>query len=216
MLRKKMNKFGNIVYEQDYDKKVEKVGYRIPEALFGLMFDFVKPKEKVLDIGTGTGRAAKLFSKAGLETYGMDMSQKMLEICKSKGFFKTLKRHNLTQASYPFEDQEMDHIISVGVLNHFTDLSVFFSESARILRNKGFLGFMTGFREENKSHKIDFTIEHECNHSHQKLYCNTDSEIKEYLLNNSLRLKSWLVTRVCSSMKPDLIIPVKVYVAEKY
>ena len=49
-----------------------------------MSFDFFKTDEKLLDIGKRTGFASIPFSMIGLKVYGLDASQEMLNICKSK------------------------------------------------------------------------------------------------------------------------------------
>ena len=199
----------------NYDQCVERSGYQVPEVLFGIMYDYIQMGAKILDIGTGTGRAARLFVKAGLEAYGMDLSAAMLEICKEKGYFTGLRQHDLTQEPYPFAAAEMDMIICTGVLNHFADLSVFFRESARILKPQGYLGIMTGYIRESELPLAERRVEHGGEGEHPQLLAHTDKEIVEYMQRNGFCLISSLVVRVCSSKHKHVDFPVRLSVMQK-
>ena len=211
-----MNKCRSIEgYEVNYDEWMDKIDYRIPEALFGLMYEFIEPGENILDIGTGTGRVAKLFYKAGLQVNGLDKSAKMLEICAEKLEYSSLKQHDLLEVPYPYDTGYMDHISCVGVVNHFDNLEVLFSECSRIIRTGGYFGFMTGAADikiidinvpEDKSSEVSVN---DC------ISTQTDEEIKAYLPGNSFELCRTLISKVNSSRYPDLIMPIKFYVVRK-
>lgn len=140
-----------------YDSKKE--GWYGPEVVFGLVYEFVKPGQLLLDIGIGTGLSSILFHKAGLHIYGMDISKEMLDVCKDKGFAEDLKVHDLTVTPYPYTDKMFNYVVSIGVLNHFEDLQPVFSEASRILKNDGYFAIAVGDRNENE--KPQFQVRHE-------------------------------------------------------
>jgi predicted TPR repeat methyltransferase len=100
-----------------------------------------------------------LLGKAGLKVYGMDVSQEMLDACRSKGF-TDLTRHDLTEPPYPYDSESLDHAVCVGVLNFFSDLSPVFGESARILRKGGLFVFVVGDRTEDEALEVVVGAEH--------------------------------------------------------
>ena len=199
----------------EYDRCVGRSGYRVPEVLFGLMYEYVIVGGELLDIGTGTGRAARLFARAGMKVYGMDLSGEMLAVCRTKEIFTGLQEHNLTQEPYPYDSATMDMVICVGVLNHFADLDVFFKESTRILRPEGYLGIMTGYIRESELPLVERRVQHGRNRTHLHLLAHTDAEIEDYLSVNSLSETRSLVVRVCSSLNNDVYFPVRVSVLQK-
>ena len=69
-----------------YDQQYAEHGCHGHEVLFGLMYEFIKPNETLLDIGIGTGISSFLFHRAGLQISGLDFSKEMLDVCESKGF----------------------------------------------------------------------------------------------------------------------------------
>jgi len=50
----------------DYDLQRQTYAWYGPEALFGLMFEYIHRGEAQLDLSIGTGLGATLFQKAGL------------------------------------------------------------------------------------------------------------------------------------------------------
>jgi hypothetical protein len=49
-----------------YENQAAEIAWHGHEIMFGLMYEFVKPDETLLDIGIGTGLSSFLFHKAGL------------------------------------------------------------------------------------------------------------------------------------------------------
>lgn len=118
----------------EYDQQVREYKCFAHEALFGLNFEYVKPHERLLDIGIGTGLGSLPFARAGLEVFGIDGSIEMLKICKSKGFAKDLKQFDLRNTPLPYSDGFFDHVISCGVFHFFGNLESMFKEVSRIIK----------------------------------------------------------------------------------
>lgn len=168
----------------EYDRKKETQGWRGPDVVFGLVYEFIKPGQSVLDIGIGTGLGSILFHKAGLRVYGMDMSEQMLEVCGSKGFTDDLKVHDLTAEPYPYSDSMFDHVVCIGVLNHFEDLGVVFSEASRILKNDGIFAFIVGDRKSGE--ESSFHTEH--GNSQITMYRHSAEQVGRYLKDGNFEL----------------------------
>ena len=102
-----------------------------------------KNKDKVLDIGCGTGRVTKLISKKTKKVIGIDFSNEMIQIAK-----KTLK--NAKNIEYkkvdiskklPFKDNSFDKVTAILVLNHIKYNKRLFKEIYRILKKDGIFIF---------------------------------------------------------------------------
>lgn len=198
-------------YEYSYDAMVEQADYRAPEALFGLMYEYVSAGECLLDLGVGTGRVAGLFARAGLHVSGMDRSPVMLGLCALKQNFQTLKQHDLLKAPYPYGSESYDFITCVGVLNHFEDLAVVFGECARILRKGGYFGFMAGHGNSSAADKMqEQEGRDDCGMNSQ-----SEEDIRQYLAANSMQLQRSLVMEVKSGMCHERVMPVRLYVVRK-
>jgi predicted TPR repeat methyltransferase len=124
-----------------YERQVVEHSWHGHEVLFGLMYEFISPKETLLDIGIGTGLSSLLFQKAGLQISGFDNSREMLAGCTSKGFSGEIIQHDLRNVPYPYEKDSFNHVISLGVLNFFADLAPVIKEASRIIKLKGVFGF---------------------------------------------------------------------------
>ena len=129
------------VNEEDYDASAKKFKWFGYDVVFGMMFEYINSKEKLLDLGIGTGLGSIPFHKAGLVIYGVDISQELLDVCKQKGFAKELKVFDLSKHPFPYDDHQFDHMISVGVFNFFKELEHFFLETKRLLAPNGTVGF---------------------------------------------------------------------------
>jgi predicted TPR repeat methyltransferase len=170
----------------EYDRRKKEQGWFGPEVVFGLMYEFVNSGETVLDIGIGTGFGSLLLHKAGLNVFGMDMSPEMLEVCRSKGFAEDLKVHDLTEVPYPYSSASFDHIVCVGVLNHFENLQPVFTETLRILKEDGIFAFIVADR--NKDENASFQVEHE--NTKTIMYRHSTEQIKKLLqINDFISVK---------------------------
>lgn len=128
-------------YAADYDRQVREYSCYLADCLFGLCFEFVRPGQRLLDAGTGSGLSAILFARAGLAVSGFDFSPAMLEICRAKGIAEDLKLHDITLAPWPYAADRFDHVICCGVTHFIPDLEAVFSEARRVLRPGGVFAF---------------------------------------------------------------------------
>jgi len=132
------------VYEElasQYDQEVKEYDSYGHDVIFGMGFEFVSAGEKLLDIGIGTGLASMQFSEVGLKVYGLDFSQEMLAVCRSKSFAKELTQYDMIREPIPYKDRYFNHVICCGVLHFMGDLNSLFSEIQRVVRRKGIVAF---------------------------------------------------------------------------
>ena len=103
------------------DNEYPFAGYK---DVLGTIYNIVhrKEKAKILDIGFGTGVLTKKLYDDGYEIYGIDFSQRMIEIAKGKmplaklfqyDFFKGLPKE--------LENIQFDYIISTYAMHHLED-----------------------------------------------------------------------------------------------
>lgn len=163
-----------------YDEEAEASGWFGPEVAFGLTYTHVQPGQSMLDIGIGTGLGSILFLKAGLKIHGMDISPQMLDACRSKGF-SSLHLHDVIKPPYPFDPESMDHAVCTGVFQFFSDLSPFFQEAGRILRDNGLFIFVVGDRSEKDGHTIEVGPEHTKSEKTITMYRHSIKQIAEYI-----------------------------------
>ena len=86
-----------------YESQAAAIGWNGHEIMFGLMYEFLKPDDTLLDIGIGTGLSSLLFHKTGLRVSGFENSAEMLHVCRSKDFSGKIVQHDLRNLPFPYE-----------------------------------------------------------------------------------------------------------------
>ena len=124
-----------------YDEQIKEYNSYGHGVLFGMSYQYVKPNEKILDLGIWTGLASIQFSKVGLKVYGLDILQDKLNICREKAFGEELKRHDLSDNKLPYNDNSFNHIICCAVFHFLSDLGNIFSEVVRKMKQGGIFAF---------------------------------------------------------------------------
>ena len=97
--------------------------------------------KKLLDIGAGTGRDALYFAEAGCDVTCIDLSPKMVELCRKKG----LKALVMDVSDLSFPASAFDAIYSMNSLLHLpkAELPAVLLELRRVLKPGGFFYFGT-------------------------------------------------------------------------
>jgi predicted TPR repeat methyltransferase len=130
-------------YAVDYDAQVAAYDCYLAEALFGLCYEFVRPGERLLDLGIGSGLSAAPFARAGLRVSGMDFAPAMLDLCRGKGIADDLRQHDLSDVPWPYAPDSFDHVIACGVFHFLPDLAAVFGATVAVLRPGGLFAFTT-------------------------------------------------------------------------
>jgi len=128
-------------FASEYDASIKTKHWHGPDVLFGLLYEYIKPGQTLLDIGIGTGLSSNSFKKAGLEIYGVDGSKKMLKICRGKKIATDLKKMDIKLAQDPFPGKIFDYVISNGVFHIIGDLEPVFSIINSKISSNGYIGF---------------------------------------------------------------------------
>ncbi len=130
-------------FAADYDRLTREYGCFAAEVLFGLAYEYVRPGECLLDVGIGTGLSSALFAKAGLVISGIDASEEMLAVCRSKNIAVDLRQADLAVTPWPYAPRSFDHVLACGLLHFFEDLAPQFESAARVIRIGGVFAFTT-------------------------------------------------------------------------
>jgi len=121
-------------YSQRYDQIRQNAYHQlISEITRDFLFKFISPKNRVLDLGCGTGINLEWLKKTGAKVIGFDLSQEMLKQACGKG--NTVVRG--TAPRLPFEPQSFDVVYSFKVLPHVEEIDTAFEEIARVLKPGG-------------------------------------------------------------------------------
>jgi SAM-dependent methyltransferase len=116
------------------------IGTLLAEAQARVLTQFagVSAETTVLDVGTGTGRAALTLAAAGARVTGVDASQEMLRVARDRAavnnrpvVFAPADAHAL-----PFQDRSFDVAVSLRVLMHTPDWRRCLAELCRVARER--------------------------------------------------------------------------------
>ena len=90
----------------------------------------------VLDVGCGNGKNVKYLLDNDIKAYGIDFSEKLVEVCKRKKL--DVKVGNALKI--PFDDNSFDNIISIAVIHHLQkeeERIKAINEMIRVCKNNG-------------------------------------------------------------------------------
>lgn len=194
----------------NYDQQIKEYNNFVHDVLFGMLFEYVKPKQKLLDVGIGTGLSSVQFAKLGLSIYGIDASKEMLDMCKAKSFAKQLKLYDITRDKIPFGDKFFHHATAIGVLNFFPSLESVFNDIKRVLKKNGVFAFTIlpnlDFNSTNKKKTPHFT-------KHPTpwgvaIYKHSADYLSSLLKKNSFELlkEQMLVVKTGDDESPDMLL----------
>jgi len=173
-------------FAQEYDVSASTNHWHGPEVLFGLMYEYLKPSQSLLDVGIGTGLSARFFHKAGLYIYGVDGSKEMLKICRKKNITTGLEKVDLKSSCDLFPGKRFDHIISNGVFHIIGDLEPVFIKVKSKIKEGGVFGFTVDDKVQNekdgyKMSKVDGIFEKKHSESGIMIYKHKNTYVKNLL-----------------------------------
>jgi len=101
---------------------------------FQSLAEYIKPQDKVLDLGCGNGRLIELLGDKEIDYLGVDNVQNFIEIAKKK--YPAYSFQVADALSLPFADNSFDKVCSIAVLHHIPseELRLKFLEEAKTLK----------------------------------------------------------------------------------
>jgi len=175
----------------EYDQQVRDYRSYAHDVLFGMVFEYVRPHETLLDIGIGTGLASWPFAKTGLRVFGLDGSVEMLKVCESKAFVEELKQFDMRAGPLPYSDNSFDHAICCGVFHFFGELGPIVSEVSRVIKSGGIFAFtlasqtpeeQEASRDNSRNHLMRPTV------WDVSIYAHSDGYIEEVLQGHGIEV----------------------------
>ncbi len=131
-----------------YDKMMEIGGLEDKEKIASE----IEPRDRVLDLGGGTGRIAKFIKElqSENETYLLDCNRSMLKKAEEKELKNLVQGYS---SNMPFSNDFFDAILCVDALHHFEKTEESLSEMNRVLKPGGKL-IVSDFNSESTPMKV--------------------------------------------------------------
>ncbi|RLC40085.1 MAG: hypothetical protein DRH33_01040 [Candidatus Nealsonbacteria bacterium] len=129
--------------KEDYNRIAEKFSRtrsRIWEEVRFLFDDYVRPGDKVLDLGCGNGRFFEILKDKGVDYIGVDFSERLIEIAKKR--YPQVKFQVADALNLPFPNNFFDKVYTIAVLHHIPSKEFrqrFLEEAKRVLKPGGLL-----------------------------------------------------------------------------
>jgi SAM-dependent methyltransferase len=112
------------------------IGELVATGQAAVLAEFVGPAagRSILDVGTGTGRAALLLARGGGRVTGIDASEQMLAVARQRAAEEnlTIEFRSGDAHEIPFPDRAFDVAISLRVLMHTPDWRRAIGELCRV------------------------------------------------------------------------------------
>jgi predicted TPR repeat methyltransferase len=122
---------------------LETLNYRGPRVLRDAIREALKVQgreeqfRRAIDLGCGTGLAARAFARTASEIVGYDLSLGMIEQARQLQLYDRLEVADMVQALRGEADRSADLIFSADAVVYLSDLMPLFSEAARVLEKDG-------------------------------------------------------------------------------
>ena len=134
-------------YAPTFESALAALGYNAPQQLFDAVMAAcaVTGREphfdKALDLGCGTGLAARAFSKRVDAMHGVDLSPKMIEMAERGGLYSFLSVDDMLGYLRRQGDDSADLIVAADALVYLSDLTPLLREVCRVLEQGGLFSF---------------------------------------------------------------------------
>jgi predicted TPR repeat methyltransferase len=137
-------------YAPKFEKAlVDDLGYRGPALLFKAVLAVRAAARKpalfrcAIDLGCGTGLAARAFASEVDRFTGIDLSPRMLEQARASGLYAALEQSEMLQGLRDQPEVSVDLILAADAMVYVNDLAPLMGEAARVLAPGGLLAFTT-------------------------------------------------------------------------
>ncbi len=128
-------------FSADYDQRMlDRLGYAAPAILRDLaamMWGPKPPKQIMLDLGCGTGLAARAFKDCTKRIAGIDLSPKMLAQAQATGLYADLIAADIEEWLGRAAPEQFDVAVAADVFVYLGDLSAIFAGTHKVLKSGG-------------------------------------------------------------------------------
>lgn len=130
-------------YANNFDEHMKALNYKVPEIINEAVRKRLGEKARdlvIIDLGCGTGTAARLLADIKSYILGVDLSVKMIEVSDKTRLYDDLQQGDVVDAIKNFEKQA-DLIIAADVFIYVGALEDLFASAKDVLKEKGILAF---------------------------------------------------------------------------
>lgn len=151
----------------------QKLASAIREAL--VLDDLPTHNLSLLDLGCGTGLAAEALKLHTNARFGVDLSQKMVDIARNKGLYQDVCVDDIVRFMHQ-DSRSYDMVVSADVLVYVGNLEPFMKAARRVLKPRGLLAFSVEDGDDNPP----FTIRKTGRYAHSQAYVETLADENSY------------------------------------
>jgi ubiquinone/menaquinone biosynthesis C-methylase UbiE len=128
-----------MVLSEFYRYRVETPSFNVLHKVIKLLSKLNVRGEVMIDIGCGDGTVTKQLAESigAKEVWGVDISERSLDVARSKGI-ETLKL-DINHETLPFPDNTVDVVTGIEIIEHLVNPDNFLKESYRVLKDNGYL-----------------------------------------------------------------------------
>jgi len=157
-------------YAEDFNHHlVSKLDYKAPAQLKEQLLRLNKNKIKsVIDLGCGTGLIGQEFYGLYQSIDGVDISQKMLDICRTTGLYRKLYKEEISNFIAD-KNTHYDLAVCADVFVYIGDLFYIFEVVYKLLNQQGWFSFSI---EESNNETIGYELKNTKRFSHSIPYIN--------------------------------------------
>ena len=117
----------------------------------------VSPAAKILDVGCGSGWAARLLAErsGGGQVVGIDVSDELIRVAREQSLgFANVEFRVASAENLPFPDKTFTHAFSMESLYYYADIAKALREIARVLQPDGqFVTVVDLYQENTPTHQ---------------------------------------------------------------
>ncbi len=129
-----------------YESDVQGWDYNAPDRIVENLKSFLRAhpgSPRLLDVGIGTGLLSEKCRalRPDLKADGIDISNRMLDICARKNIAQSLHRCDIATDRLPFADRSFDIAAAAGVMENVSNIDNALREMARVVRPGGLVLF---------------------------------------------------------------------------
>jgi len=128
-------------WAEEYDKDLDEFGYKAPAETVEYFVKYVNKGTRIIDVGCGTGLVGELLTARGFGNIdGLDYSENMLEVAKTKNIYKELIHADLSK-KLNLSNNLYDALICVGTFTYGHVQKEAFESLAQIVKPGGHIIF---------------------------------------------------------------------------